>query len=527
MNNVSISREPFKVLNENTISPARIRNKSKTHANNERNATSKSNEDEKIHVIQYKNQKFEPANTNKSLAMSLAFSQALVVVQNRRIESLRKKLAFEKIVNFARSMERSTHRNSRSAEKIIITPKKRRLHSQDAEEGLNIPESSEKITKHDISPLNFERLKISDNYIAASTESSLGHKLDENRRRIDYESEKDDEETRRNTWRNGQHFSSYNAARRSPPPASIPIDFSTADTPDRSAQHHQRNNESIPTINSIRRGSTEANSAQGHDPFANTHKVLPHQNHPPPLHPAIKNQTRPPKYGSAPSQHHNPHSNNSCSHLPQSSSASSQHSRSHHLPTADDNAHQGCDHMQNPAPSTSSKPDYSIPASWSQSQAFYSTSSSDSAAIPALRHEEFRAVVSQATTHSMKTLLKDTLLRETTDIQRSLKQYHTSTCKVRVAAAVHSTTNPIVREADISSSTSTTTTTPTASSSSTNAFAIETAIHNFHSVDSRLLPLSALGQQSRLPLYELSTLQEKMQAWRGKYSSPMKSPIIP
>lgn len=183
MNNISISREPFKVLNENTISPARIRNKSKTHAG-------KSNEDEKIHAIQFRSQKFEPSNTNKSLAMSLAFSQALIVVQNRRIESLRKKLAFEKIVNFAKSIERSTHKNSRSAEKIIITPKKRRLlhQEQDIEEGLNIPESSEKLTKHDISPLNFERLKISDKYSAASIESSsLGHKHDENRRRIDYE----------------------------------------------------------------------------------------------------------------------------------------------------------------------------------------------------------------------------------------------------------------------------------------------------------------------------------------------------
>jgi hypothetical protein len=105
----------------------------------------------------------------------------------------------------------------------------------------------------------------------------------------------------------------------------------------------------------------------------------------------------------------------------------------------------------------------------------------------------------------MKTLLKDTLLRETSDIQRSLQQYHTSDCKDRVAAAVHATKNG----------------TP----STITASAFETAIQQFHSVDSRLLPLSALGQQSRLPLYELSTLQEKMQTWRGKYSSPMKNPI--
>ena len=559
----SISREPFKVLNENSISPARIRNKS--NAKSERNIISKPTEDEKNHVIQFSSQKFEHANTNKSLAMPFAFAQALIVVQNRRIESLQKKIAFDKIINFAKSIERSANRNSRSAEKIIITPKKRRLLHQDIEGEINIPESSEKkTTKRDISPLNFERLKVSENYIAASSESSpsLVRKHDQNRR-IDYEvtfikllirsnflvtvicfynhlkSDKDDEETRRNTWRNGQHFSSYNAARRSPPPASIPIDFSAADTPDRIASHQQRRTESIPMNNSLRRGITEIYSVQEKDPhFTTTHKAPPHPHlhlHPPlPLHPSIKNQTRqtqlPPKPLSAPSQHHYSHP-----HLPQSSSAS-QHTRAN----TDDYVQREYDHMQNPTASAPAKPASSIPTSWSQSQAFYSTSSADSGAIPALRHDEFRAVVSQATTHSMKTLLKDTLLRETTVIQRSLKQYHTSVCKERVAASVQSSKNPtpiISREADTATTSHRPTatmplhspqdphipsSTTTASSSTANVSAFETAIQNFHSVDSRLLPLSALGQQSQLPLYELSTLQEKMQAWRGKYSSPMK-----
>ena len=178
-----MSREPFKVLDENTISPARTRNRPKTHVKKERVITTES---EKIGTIHFKSsQLFEQANV-KTLAMSFAFAQALLVVQNRHIESLRKRLAFNKIINYAKSNERSEQKNSRSAEKIIITPKKRRLLNEDVDDGVNIPDQSDRNAMHDSSPLNMEKLKISENCInTVESSTSLAHK--HGARRIDYE----------------------------------------------------------------------------------------------------------------------------------------------------------------------------------------------------------------------------------------------------------------------------------------------------------------------------------------------------
>ena len=262
---------------------------------------------------------------------------------------------------------------------------------------------------------------------------------------------------------------------------------------------------------SLRRGILETFLLHEKEGF-HTQKVLPYPQQPLPLHPSIKMHNRQAQHLPNPNQTPaNLHSNPNEPPL----SAASQHSRSQ-LPTPNERTQSG--HFPpppSPPPNGSSSPGHSIPANWTRPSACYSTDPDDvgsRGAVPTLGHAEFRAVVSQATTNSMKTLLKDTLLRETSDIQRSLQQYHTSDCKDRVAAAVHATKNA-------------THSSPSTVSSTITASAFETAIQQFHSVDSRLLPLSALGQQSRLPLYELSTLQEKMQTWRGKYSSPMRNPI--
>ena len=133
----------------------------------------------------------------------------------------------------------------------------------------------------------------------------------------------------------------------------------------------------------------------------------------------------------------------------------------------------------------------------------------------------------------MKILLKDSLLKQTSDIQRTLQKYNAISTRESNAASFGppSTSSgpcPTVDAVTGSSSESpqigkiaSNLSSPSAAAAAT---AVINAVQNYHSVSSRLLPLSVLGDQSQLPLHELSALQSRMHGWRSKYQGTVNQP---